>query len=223
MFSSTVIKRIKRGDMDIQTNQDSDVPLEVNNKPTEIDMPTSISEQQASYMTPQTSLNMPLADTSMQVPENKESVPVVKVWSVRGVEYAIMSFMLWAITIAISWVIVALINGTSGFAVLSGPLALLIVSLPFFAFFFLRLKKAELSNPALRFESSKRKFSQISQIVSFFVIFGSLLTVVGSLLSKVGGAETDLGKTLGSSLALAVIWGCLFMYYWVDEHKGLKG
>ncbi len=151
--------------------------------------------------------------------ESKESVPVVKVWSVRGVEYAIMSFMLWSIAISVTWVIVSLINGLSGFGALSPPLALLIVSLPFFAVFFLRLKKAELIQPELKTESTKRRFSQITQIVSFAVIFFSLLSIVASILAKIGGDEIDLAKTIFSALAFIVVWGTLFAYYWVDEHR----
>lgn len=153
----------------------------------------------------------------------RESVPVVKVWSVRGVEYAIMSFMLWAIAVSISWIFVAAINGRASFTVLSSPLALLIVSLPIFGFFFIRLKKAELINTTLRFESSKRRFSQISQILSFLVVFGSLLTAVSSLISRAGGSEIGLSKTVGSPLVIALVWSALFYYYWQDEHKGLKG
>ncbi len=151
----------------------------------------------------------------------RESVPVVKVWSIRGVEYAIMSFMLWFVAIAINWVVVALINGESGFVSLSPPLALMIVSIPIFAFFFLRLKKAELADPRLKTESTKRRFSQITQIVSFIVTFSALLTIVGSILASIGGESNNLGKTIGTAVVFIVVWGALFAYYWVDEHRNL--
>lgn len=151
-----------------------------------------------------------------------ESVPVVKVWSVRGVEYAIMSFMLWALAIALTWVIVSLINGQTGFVNLSGALSLMIVSLPIFGFFFLRLKKAELANPDLRIESTKRRFSQITQIVSFFVIFFASLGLVSSLISATSGETDGLGRTVGTALVFIVVWGALFAYYWFDEHRQVK-
>lgn len=148
-----------------------------------------------------------------------ESTPVVKVWSVRGLEYALMSFMLWFIASAITWVLVALINDQAGFAILSPALAILIVSVPIFSYLFLRLKKAELMDPALKKESSKRKFSQITQIVSFFIVFFSLITIVGSVLAQFGGDDVELGKTISSSLAFIVVWGSLLGYYWHEEHK----
>ena len=153
---------------------------------------------------------------------SKESVPVVKVWSVRGVEYAIMSFMLWFLAIAVNWVLVALVTGNAGFVELSPPLALLIVSLPVFAFFFLRLKKAELEQPNLKVESTKRRFSQITQIVAFSVTFISELTIVATLLAKLGGEDTALLKPILSALMFMLVWGALFAYYWFDEHKQAK-
>ncbi|MDZ7785606.1 MAG: DUF5671 domain-containing protein [Candidatus Saccharibacteria bacterium] len=150
---------------------------------------------------------------------NKESVPVVKVWSIRGVEYAIMTFMLWAIAVAVNWVLVALVNGSTGFVALSAPLALLIVSLPVFALFFIRLKKAELADPSLRAESSKRRFTQITQIISFAVIFFALLGIVASLLAAIGGESDDLGKTIASAFMFVLVWGGMFTYYWFDEHR----
>ena len=152
----------------------------------------------------------------------RESIPVVKVWSVRGVEYAIMSFMLWAIAISLTWVIVSVINGQTGFVNLSGALSLAIVSLPIFSFFFLRLKKAELLNPELRLESTKRRFSQLTQIVSFSVTFFASLALVSGLLSAIGGESDNLGKNVGTALVFMVIWGALFMYYWIDEHRQAK-
>jgi hypothetical protein len=151
--------------------------------------------------------------------EQKESVPVVKVWSIRGVEYAIMTFMLWAIAVSVTWVLVALVNGLTGFVELSAPLALMIVSLPIFAFFFLRLKKAELDDSSLKTESTKRRFSQITQIVAFAVIFFSLLGIVASIIGAMGGESEGLGKVIGTAFVFLVVWGCVFAYYWFDEHR----
>ena len=150
---------------------------------------------------------------------NNESMPVVKVWSIKGVEYAIMTFMLWAIAIAITWVVVVLINGSAGFVQLSAPLALLIVSLPIFAVFFLRLKKAELADSSLKTESTKRKFSQITQIISFIVVFFSLLAIVATILNAVGGESENAGKAISTGVAFVVVWSALFAYYWFDEHR----
>jgi FtsH-binding integral membrane protein len=152
-------------------------------------------------------------------PRSLESVPVVKVWSIRGVEYAIMTAMLFAVAISINWAVVALVNGSTGFVELSAPLALLIVSLPILAFFFMRLKKAELLNPQLKTESTKRRFSQVAQIVSFAVVFFALLGIVASLLAAVSGETEGLGKTIGTAFVFVVIWGGVFSYYWANEHR----
>ena len=186
----------------VHGTQPMSAPTPISN-PVQTAMPTTVATPQASDM----------------AGDHRESVPVVKVWSVRGVEYAIMSFTLWAIAISITWVPVALITGSTGFIALSPPLALLLVSLPIFAFFFLRLKKAELADPKMRVESTKRRFSQITQIVSFVVCFVSLLTIVSSILAAMGGESDNVGQTISSALVFLVVWGGLFMYYWRDERK----
>lgn len=159
--------------------------------------------------------------TMQESVEPKESVPVVKVWSVRGVEYAIMSFMLWFIAGALSVILISLVNGESGFSALSSPLALLLISFPPFSFFLLRLKKAELAEPNLKQESTKRRFSQITQVVSFAVVFVAWLTFLSQVFSKIGGSDAELVKVGVSSLILTVVWGGLFVYYWFDEHRNI--
>ena len=152
------------------------------------------------------------------------SVPVVKVLSVRGVEYGLMTFMVWFGSAALLWCALAIIEGQAGFDVLAFPVALLIAVLPVFGYLFIRLRRAELANPKLRFEPSKRRFSQITQFVSFFVVFFSFVSFVYDLLSKAGGSDDDtsLGKSALYLLVFTVIYGGIFAYYWLDEHRGLK-
>lgn len=129
--------------------------------------------------------------------------------------------MLWALAISVSWVLIALVNGETGFELLAAPLSLLIVGLPVFWFFFRRLKTAELLNPSMRVESTKRRFSQITQVVSFFVVFFAALAMVEGIIGSIGGESEGLGKVIVSSLILIAVWGGLFAYYWSDEHKAL--
>lgn len=86
-----------------------------------------------------------------------QPVPVVKVLSVRGVEYAMMTIALWIGAGAMIWALLVLINGLSSFAALAMPISLLLVSVPVFSVLFVRLKRAELINPDLRYEASKRR------------------------------------------------------------------
>ena len=187
-------------------------------------VPAQQSAPSVEQLPQQPTASAPVGLTSLPVGEqnqsqNRESVPVVKVWSVRGVEYGIMSFMLWFLAASLTWVLVALVTGNAGFIELSPPLALIIVSLPVFAFFFLRLKKAELEEPSLRFESTKRRFSQITQVVSFAVTFFATLTIVAATLAKLGGDDSEIVKTILGALMFIIVWGALFGYYWFDEHK----
>lgn len=151
------------------------------------------------------------------------SVPVVKVLSVRGVEYGLMTFMVWFGAASIIWCLLALVNGSAGFDNLAFPVSLLLTALPVFGFLFIRLRKAELANPALRTEPSKRRFSQLTQFLAFFASFVSVLTYVYILISAASGSEgTSLVKSGLSSLVVLVVAGGVFTYYWFDEHRTVK-
>lgn len=151
-----------------------------------------------------------------------EPVAVVKVLSVRGVEYLMMSIALWVGAATFAGVILSLINGGTGFDVLAFPISALIVSVGLFAFFFLRLKKAELRNPRLRFDPSKRRLSQITQVLAYLAIFVSLVGVLYSIIAQIGGSYTgSLWKIILDFLIVLVIAGGILYYYWRDEHRGL--
>ncbi len=151
-------------------------------------------------------------------------VPVVKVLSVRGVEYAMMSFALWIGAASLIWLLDSLIMGSVTFMEVSYPLSALIISLPVFALLFLRLKKAEKADSSLRFDASKRRFSQITQFVAFLASFFSVITFVYALINTAGGEVTgsELGKTAGTTAVTLVIAGGILLYYWRDEHKFTK-
>jgi hypothetical protein len=158
------------------------------------------------------------------------SVPVVKVLSVRGVEYALMSFMLWFGAAAIIWSLLAFVDGDAGYDTMSFPAAVVACALPIFGFLFLRLRRAELANPRLRYEPSKRRFSQITQYLSFFACFFSLVSFVYDIIQKMSESSTalegttsvNLGKSALQLLVFLAVAGGIFAYYWVDEHRPLK-
>src|SRR6185312_10241398 len=70
-------------------------------------------------------------------------VPVVQVLSPIGVEYVFMTVALFVGAIGLASSLLSLVNGKADFAVLAFPVASLLVSLPVFAYFFLRLKRLE--------------------------------------------------------------------------------
>ncbi len=158
------------------------------------------------------------------LPVDDKPVPVVKVLSVRGVEYAMMSILLWFGAGSLITVLVTLVMGGTDFDNLAFPVSMLLVCLPAFAWLFLRLRKAELDDPALRLEPSKRRFSQITQILSFLTCFFTIVTVIYTLVSKVGGNDVgNIGKVLGVSAVILAIAGGILTYYWFDEHKLVNG
>jgi hypothetical protein len=192
---------------------------------------SSVYPSMEKEMTPEPSLSSPHSSVreepisrgpnlSMDMPADDRPVPVVKVLSVRGVEYAMMSFLLWIGAGSLMFLLVSLIQGVSDFDSMAFPLALLLVCLPGFAFFYLRLRSAELANESLRLDASKRRFSQITQILAFLTCFFNIVTIVYLMIGMAGGNEVaEIGKTLGSAAVILFIAGGILYYYWVDEHK----
>jgi hypothetical protein len=152
-----------------------------------------------------------------------QSVPVVKVLSIRGVEYAMMTIALWVTASSLGWILLNVINGSAGFDFVVVPTSALIICLPIFAALFLRLKKAEIANPELRLESSKRRLSQWTQILAFLAIIINCITFVYEILQKFGSdSKISLPKSFASLVVILVIAGGLLFYYWRDEHNALK-
>jgi hypothetical protein len=163
-------------------------------------------------------VQMPAADTRPSQVE--PSVPVVKVYSVRGVEYGLMTFMVHAGAAGLIWCLLALVNGEAGFDSLAFPVAVLLSALPVFGYLFLRLRKAELADPKLRFEPSKRRWSQLTQFITFFACFFNLVGFIYTLVSKMGGDDSgSLAKSFGSFDVVLVVAGGVIAYYCMDEHR----
>lgn len=161
-------------------------------------------------------------EPGMSIPSQQESVvpmPVVQVLSPRGVEYVMLTISLFTGAIGLVSVLLCLINGQTSLISLSLPVSLLIVGLPLFAALFLRLKKAELINPDLKLDQSKRRSTQATQIISFIV---SLFTVVGlfvSVFAAISGTAEGIGKAIASAFIVLIVFGGILAYYWRDEHQ----
>ena len=153
-------------------------------------------------------------------PTSDMPMPVVKVLSVRGVEYVMMTISLWVLASALTWALLAVVNGQGTFKLLAFPISLMLVSLPIFALLYLRLRKAELENPVLRLDASKRRLSQITQILAFITCLSNLIAFVYILLSKIGGESSiSLGKSFMNLIVVLLIAGGILLYYWADEHR----
>jgi hypothetical protein len=146
--------------------------------------------------------------------------PVVNVLSSRGVEYVFMTITLFGGALGLAFGLLALVNGAILLPVLAVPAALLIVSVPIFARLFLRLKEAELRDPQLRLDPSKRRSTQFIQIVSFLVCFITLIGFVALLFAKVGGEYNgSLSAMILDPIIILAIAGGILGYYWHDEHR----
>lgn len=176
--------------------------------------------------TPQFSAPTPIktyaipADQSIGASVDLNPQPVVHVLSPRGVEYVFLTIALFTGTIGLITALVSLVNGQFGFDVLSFPVSLLIVAVPVFSWLFLRLKNAELRDPSLALDASKRRSTQVIQIVMFMVCFFTLIGFVGTVMASMSGAlSTSLVKIVLDVLSILVVAGGVLFYYWRDEHK----
>jgi len=146
--------------------------------------------------------------------------PVVSVLSPNGIEYVFMTIALFGTAIAFAVLLLQLVNGVLDFNALAFPIASLLVLLPVFSFLFLRLKKRELREPTLRFDASKRRSTQFTQIVTFTTCLLTLIGFVFAILSKfAGGLSMSLVKISLDMLCILLIAGGILFYYWRDEHK----
>ena len=119
-------------------------------------------------------------------PSILQPTPVVKMWSTKGLEYAMMSISLWISAAALAWLIIALINDRNSFVALVSPVSALAVCVPVLAFFFIRLKMAEAKNPILRADPSRRRWTQITQFLAYIVLLLGLIGLVRETLTRYG-------------------------------------
>lgn len=165
----------------------------------------------------------PPAPAKLEPTNTDQPVAVVEVLSVRGVEYGMMTIVLWIGTITLTWVVLNMLNGSRGFNYVVVPTSALIVCVPIFGWFFLRLKKAELANPSLRFDPSKRRWSQITQIIAYTAVLVNLIYFAYVVLQHTsGGSSTSIPKSLVNLVVILVIAGGILAYYWHDEHRLIK-
>jgi len=172
-------------------------------------------------LTPPPTPPAPPSSTPTLAATGDEPVPVVKVLSVRGVEYLFMSIALWLGAASLIGVILLPLNGETTMSGFAFPLSLLLTTVPLFAFFFIRLKRAELVNPSLRLDASKRRLSQVTQVLAFLTCLGNIAALIFIILEKIGGdgGGVSIGKALLNILVILLVAGGILAYYWFDEHR----
>lgn len=163
----------------------------------------------------------PTDDTAKSTDD--QPLAVVKVLSVRGVEYGMMTIALWVAASSLAGAILNLVNGGGGFDAVVVPVSALVICLPIFGVLFLRLKKAELRDPNLRKDPSKRRWSQTTQFLAYISLLINLIYFVYTLLQKASGNKgPSIGKSLINLVVIMAVAGGILAYYWFDEHRNRK-
>lgn len=167
---------------------------------------------------------------------NNDPIAVVPNLSTRGFEYSIMFASLWASAISLGYILHAFINNAfyvaptgdqynyysySSTSDYTFPATLLLITLPIFVFLFLRLKRAELADPGLKKDPSRKRLSHVTQFLTFITAVGYMVYFVNSLLSASSGTSgaQSVGELCLHLLVTLVIAGGIFAYYWIEEHR----
>lgn len=169
--------------------------------------------------------SQPAQNQQVQV-ANTNPVAVVENLSTRGIEYKIMFFALWISAIAFGGLVHDMIDALTqaeNYPHVGGLIAAtaIIVCFPIFAYLFLRLKKAEIIEPEIRKDQSRRKAVQSTLIFSFIIGVINVIAMVYIMMSggEAIGDEVDTVALFMHTLVTVAICGGIFMYYWKDLHR----
>lgn len=100
---------------------------------------------------------------------------------------------------------------------------MLLVTVPVFAFLFLRLKKLEMRMPHLRLDASKRRTTQFIQIVSFVATISGLIGFVYAAFAEMAGQSgASVGKAFMDMLCVVIVAGGILAYYWREDHANRR-
>ncbi len=183
-------------------------------------------------------------------PVSPAPVAVVQSMSTRGFEYIIMFISLYISASAIGNLLHNFVNSvfadtsssnnyyssySNGDTLVSYASSALIVALPVFCWLFLRLKKAELADPTLKRDPSRRKAVHLTLVITFLIGIFKLIGYFFSLLNGDGERSYSIfsifgfleGSGIAANSAVAnlvhtlitfAIAGGIFLYYWNDQH-----
>ena len=129
-------------------------------------------------------------------------------------EYNMMFVTLWVVAIAMFWIVNAFLF-TSDAAVIKFPLTALLVCLPILLVLFFRIREHEHQDPELKHVSARLKLIQATQTIAFlFVIIHTIF-----VLYQVLNGSQSLAHQVISWLGTMLIFGGIFVYFWLDTHK----
>lgn len=162
-----------------------------------------------------------------------EPISVVQNLSTRGFEYSIMFIALLASAFSLGLILHEAVNNLFASSTVNSydsygnegaytfAMTLLLVTFPIFAVMFLRLKKAELADPGLRKDPSRKRMSHFTQFLAFAFGVGYIVYFVYSLINGVSdaGETTSLAQSFTHMLITVLLAGGIFTYFWRDEHR----
>ncbi|MBC7708304.1 hypothetical protein H7Y63_03705 [Polaromonas sp.] len=160
-------------------------------------------------------------------PANSPNAPisVVSNLTTRGFEYKIFSVSLTLMVFSVIFLGNVLIGGDDTSTIAALPLTVLLVTGPIALFMFRRLHRAEIANPNLRGDASRRQVVQGIQLITFLAVIIHTVVLLylfisGHYASKpsYGSAPNALSDVLRWLVTLIVAGGTFF-YYWHDERR----
>lgn len=181
----------------------------------------------------------PSTSTSAIQTASPQPVTVVQNQSTRGLEYNIMFLALLFTAFGLGGMlhdVVDSLTNTSTYAHIGGAFAVtaFLVLGPIFTLLFLRLKKAEDSEPELHKDPFRKRWIQWTLLFSFLIGIGHIIYFVYSILNPSTGVDyygaasnapagnETLALVLHVLVTLAIAGG-IFAYYWIEEHKPTDG
>lgn len=174
--------------------------------------------------------NEPMADT-------ERPLSVVHRSSTLGVEYGVMFISLAVAALSIGTLAHSYLDVTFGNAdYFNNPLALsgALIGAPLFMLQLLRLRRQEQQQPSIKSDASRRRWVQVTLLVSFLVGIGHVIYYVYNLINgqtpiyydyDLYGRAQPLDQAtyqllqLGHLAVTLIIAGSIFAYYWLDEHR----
>ena len=148
--------------------------------------------------------------------ENKAPIPVMESgYTKNGFEYSLFVFSLGLSAFALAMVLHANIGGfASG---LAGFFATtLVVAVPLTLFFGSRVKKADLANPSLKEDKSRRRTGQHIMGWAFGI---GILRIIFYLYELLNGGIVEPTQTFLNVLVTVLIAGSVFVYFWKQQNS----
>lgn len=171
--------------------------------------------------------------------EHDHPIAVVENLTTRGFEYKIFLVLLLVSIIGLISLANIMLSSYVSWEAAAFPVTMLIVAAPVAVFMFLRLRRAELAQPRLRKDPSRRRIIQAIQLLTFLgVIIHTIILlymIISGNYTESTSVYTDTSmyyygndyevnspnivKDVVRWLVTVVVAGGTFLYYWRDEHR----